>query len=272
MVGCHDLGALVWILSVMKVEWLGFGTLRLIRNMEVDPVLELITVVRVAEVDWAELPDDKWFPYDYAQVMPVLRPGGVTVGQNAGEGEFEGYSQFSGLAGISRWVYDPRNTTGICAWGVAWISCKRFLLSSLTDFGEAGWFNISTARRRERCWRALIWCSRWSSRAGTYSWRGWFLVLGRCDRFEQSGTSQSEEAFTRFVWGLPCREANGFQDGRQGIQLSEELILGEGSGYNATGSDTQVGCFCELLKKLHDALEVTELEKLQQKGEHSCDD
>lgn len=37
----------------MLDKWFGFRTLRLIRNMEVDPVLEFVAVARVVEGKWA---------------------------------------------------------------------------------------------------------------------------------------------------------------------------------------------------------------------------
>lgn len=41
------------------------GTLRLIHNMEVDPVLVLVAMARGVVVDWAALPDKEWTSYDY---------------------------------------------------------------------------------------------------------------------------------------------------------------------------------------------------------------
>lgn len=48
---CEGFGALVLVLTAMIDEWLGLDLLRLIRNMEVSPVLALVDVARVAEVD-----------------------------------------------------------------------------------------------------------------------------------------------------------------------------------------------------------------------------
>lgn len=39
----------------MVEEWFELGILHLRRNMEVDPVLALVAVARVANVDWAAL-------------------------------------------------------------------------------------------------------------------------------------------------------------------------------------------------------------------------
>lgn len=35
--------------------------------MKVSPVLAWVAVVHEVEGDWTALPDQKWFPYDYAQ-------------------------------------------------------------------------------------------------------------------------------------------------------------------------------------------------------------
>lgn len=64
MVGCRGYGALVWVPTAMIEEWLRMGILRLIRNTEVDEMLALVAVARVAEVDWAASPDQKWLSYD----------------------------------------------------------------------------------------------------------------------------------------------------------------------------------------------------------------
>lgn len=57
MVGCHSYGSLVWVSISMVEKWFGLGIMSLVRNMEVDPVLPLVTVARVVEVDWAASPD-----------------------------------------------------------------------------------------------------------------------------------------------------------------------------------------------------------------------
>lgn len=50
----------------MIEKWFGFGILHLIRKLEVHLVLTLVAVARVADVVWAALPDQEWFPYDCA--------------------------------------------------------------------------------------------------------------------------------------------------------------------------------------------------------------
>lgn len=75
MVGCHGNGLLVWVLMLMIEKWFGLGILHLILNMELNAVLELVVLARVAGVDRAAMPDQEWFSYDYAQGMLVLSPG-----------------------------------------------------------------------------------------------------------------------------------------------------------------------------------------------------
>lgn len=90
MVGCQGYGALERIPTAMIDKWFGFGIVCLIRNMEVDLVLVLILKARVADVDYAALPEQELFLHDYAQEMVVLRPGnGAKVGQNARESRGE---------------------------------------------------------------------------------------------------------------------------------------------------------------------------------------
>lgn len=60
------------------------------RNIEEDPVLTLVAIEGVAEVDWEVLSNCEWFPYDYLQRILVLRPeGGATGSQNVGKGKID---------------------------------------------------------------------------------------------------------------------------------------------------------------------------------------
>lgn len=86
--------ALVRVPTAMIDELIGLSIRRLIRNMEKDPVLALVVVVRDAKVNWEAFLDQNWFPYDYTQdtLMPRVEKGAL-VGQIAGEGECEAGSQ-----------------------------------------------------------------------------------------------------------------------------------------------------------------------------------
>lgn len=61
----------------MIEEWISFGILRLLRSIEMGPVLALVAVARVPEVFWAALPDQEWLSHDHSRRMIVLRPGEV---------------------------------------------------------------------------------------------------------------------------------------------------------------------------------------------------
>lgn len=74
MAGCHGYGALAQISTAMIENLSGLDILRLARSMEVDPTLGLVAVARVAELDWAVVLDQEWFPYDNAQEILALRP------------------------------------------------------------------------------------------------------------------------------------------------------------------------------------------------------
>lgn len=54
---CNGWRVLVLVPIAMIKECFGLGRLRPIRNMEVDPVLALVAVARVAKLNCAALPD-----------------------------------------------------------------------------------------------------------------------------------------------------------------------------------------------------------------------
>lgn len=88
LIGSRGYGVLKRVPITMIEEWFGLGIQPLIRNMEVDPVLVLVAVVRAAEMDWAALPGKEWFPHDFAQEMLKLRQDrGPTADQNGEEDE-----------------------------------------------------------------------------------------------------------------------------------------------------------------------------------------
>lgn len=65
--GCADNGVLLRVsLSTIK-SWYKLGLLRLIRDMEVDPVLAFLAVGCLTEVGWSAMGDQVWFPYKYAE-------------------------------------------------------------------------------------------------------------------------------------------------------------------------------------------------------------
>lgn len=70
----HVYGALVRVPTAMIEECFGLGTLCLVRSMEVEPLLALVAMTRVAKVGGESLPHQEWFPYDYTQGMRELRP------------------------------------------------------------------------------------------------------------------------------------------------------------------------------------------------------
>lgn len=56
MVWSHGYGTLVRDPIAVIEEWFGLSIPPLIRNMEVDTVLDLVIRAHVAEADWAKLP------------------------------------------------------------------------------------------------------------------------------------------------------------------------------------------------------------------------
>lgn len=90
MVWCQSYNVLVRVPTKRIDKWLVLDILRLIRNKEVDPMLTLVAVAHIEEMDWSEFQDEERFSYIHAQGMLVWRLGrGATVDWNAREGEGE---------------------------------------------------------------------------------------------------------------------------------------------------------------------------------------
>lgn len=48
---------------MLIVQWYCNGIFGVLKDMDVDPVLALLAIVRVAEADWNARPDLDWFLY-----------------------------------------------------------------------------------------------------------------------------------------------------------------------------------------------------------------
>lgn len=66
---------LLHVSITMVDEWFGLDLLRLNHMMEVEPVLALVVVARIVEVDKAFLPDQERLLHKCAQRMLVLKIG-----------------------------------------------------------------------------------------------------------------------------------------------------------------------------------------------------
>lgn len=72
--GCEGNGVLLRVSLSSVKSWYRMGILRLIRNMEGDPVLAFVAVGRVTEIDWDAFEDQDWFSYDDAEGKVVVLP------------------------------------------------------------------------------------------------------------------------------------------------------------------------------------------------------
>lgn len=70
--GCADHGVLLQVDRLPIKSWYQLELLRLIRDIEMDPVLALVVIGLLTEVDWDALGDQEWFPYKYAEGKTVV--------------------------------------------------------------------------------------------------------------------------------------------------------------------------------------------------------
>lgn len=69
---CKSRGTILRILSLLIKEWFSFGLLRPLDRTETTPVLALVVVARLCEVNWSLLRDQSWSPYEYDDSMLII--------------------------------------------------------------------------------------------------------------------------------------------------------------------------------------------------------
>lgn len=65
-------GGISRVLSQSIKEWFSFSVLWLLEYMDVNPVLGFVALVRLREDDRSASEEQKWFPYEYKDVMIIF--------------------------------------------------------------------------------------------------------------------------------------------------------------------------------------------------------
>lgn len=65
--GCRGYDTLLPMPDLLVEQWFSFGLLRCIRDMAIEPVMAMVAVACVAEIDWSAQPEQEWFPFNYEE-------------------------------------------------------------------------------------------------------------------------------------------------------------------------------------------------------------
>lgn len=76
---CASRGGSLRVLLRLVIKWFSFGILQLLDRLYFDPVLAIVAIARVCEVEWAALSDRSRFLYEYCDGLIIAFKAGVPL-------------------------------------------------------------------------------------------------------------------------------------------------------------------------------------------------